>query len=197
MTPNQTHQYYNLNAETYAHRTMSIDMSASYEAFLKYLHIGAHILDGGCGPGRDTKHFLSLGYRVTAFDLSEEFVRISSATTGQKTLLLGFHEVDFEEEFDGIWNSASLLHIPSIELKEVMSKLKRALKMEGVWFLSFKYGDFEGYEGDRYFTFLNESSLNTLVNQIGGIEILGMWLDRSYSHSDQVWLQALLRKIER
>lgn len=191
---NSTTQHYNRAAEAYVKRTIDIDMSISYNAFLQHLQSGAHILDGGCGPGRDTKYFLSLGYQVTAFDLSEEFVKISSAYTGQKTLHLGFHEIDFDEEFHAIWTSASLLHIPSKELGEVLSKLKKALKPNGIWYLSFKYGDFEGYEGDRYFTFLNESSLKHLVEQVGGLEILGLWQDESHDQGDQIWLRALLRK---
>jgi len=39
-------------------------MKRVYELFLKYLPLGAKILDLGCGSGRDTKYFLQKGYDV-------------------------------------------------------------------------------------------------------------------------------------
>ena len=34
--------------------------------FEKRLYAGAHILDLGCGSGRDAKYFIDQGYEVTA-----------------------------------------------------------------------------------------------------------------------------------
>lgn len=33
-----------------------------------YVEPGGHILDVGCGSGRDAKYFIDKGYQVTAFD---------------------------------------------------------------------------------------------------------------------------------
>ena len=55
-----------------------------------------------------------------------------------------FQEINFKNKFDGIWASASLLHVPTDEIKDVLKSLKDALKENGILYASFKYGDFEG-----------------------------------------------------
>jgi hypothetical protein len=44
-------------------------------------------------------------------DASVEMVKATAALTLQSALLLRFDEIDFESEVDGIWASASLLHV--------------------------------------------------------------------------------------
>lgn len=61
----------------------------------------AHILDAGCGSGRDAKYFQSQGHNVTAFDASEEMIKLSTKETNQQTLHLHFQDLDFKQEFDG------------------------------------------------------------------------------------------------
>ena len=41
----------------------------------------------------------------------------------------------------------------------------KALKDNGVMYVSFKYGDFEGIIDDRYFTYLNEQTFANIINQ--------------------------------
>ena len=119
---NTTEDYYNKNAMAYKERTFSINMQEFYTPFLAYLPPGAHILDAGCGPGRDTRFFKNEGYQVTAFDASLEMVKLSTQEIGQKTLHLTFQSLAFNQQFDGIWASDSLLHVPFFELKEVIKK---------------------------------------------------------------------------
>ncbi|MCK4934280.1 MAG: class I SAM-dependent methyltransferase [Simkaniaceae bacterium] len=186
-----TKDYYNKNALKFAKRTLDLDIEKLYQKFIHYLPENARILDGGCGPGRDAKYFLDQGFQVTAMDFSEEFVKFSTEYTGQETLHLSFQEMQFVEEFDAIWNLASLLHIPSCELNMVMQKLKRALKPGGIWFISFKKGEFEGYVGERYFTNKTKASLLKLVDEVEGLEVLENWED---TIDGQEWVQILLRK---
>lgn len=47
------------------------------QEFTRQLPKSTQILDCGCGPGMDTEKFSQLGYRVTAIDLSERFVRLT------------------------------------------------------------------------------------------------------------------------
>ena len=71
---------------------------------------------------------------MVSIDASEEMVRLSSKLTGQQTLLMKFEDVDFKDEFDGIWACASLLHVPKAKIKSVMTKLAQALKENGIFF---------------------------------------------------------------
>jgi hypothetical protein len=40
--------------------------------------------------------------------------------------------MNFENEFDGIWASASLLHIPRDEISNVLTRIAKALKENGM-----------------------------------------------------------------
>lgn len=65
MTP--TLFYYNQNARSFAESTISVDFSETQNRFLTKLAPNAHILDFGCGSGRDTKYFLEKGWIYTSF----------------------------------------------------------------------------------------------------------------------------------
>ena len=71
--------YYDEYADHFRGRTAALPMNAAYEPFLRQLPACAHILDAGCGPGRNAAAFLSHGYRVTAIDASPAMVQLASA----------------------------------------------------------------------------------------------------------------------
>lgn len=89
-------------------------MSDIYSKFLHHVHSGGHILDAGCGSGRDTKYFIDHGYQVTAIDGSKEMVSAASKLTGLTVQHLQFDEIYCQQEFDGIWACASVLHVKKI-----------------------------------------------------------------------------------
>ena len=63
-----TVQYYEDHAEEFSVDTINADMQDIRGRFLSYLTAGSHILDFGCGTGRDSKAFHELGYEVSALD---------------------------------------------------------------------------------------------------------------------------------
>lgn len=73
-----TIDYYNQNAKQYYKSTVSLDFSDNRDRFLKYLPAAGHILDFGCGSGRDTKAFLKKGFLVTAVDGSKEMCKLAT-----------------------------------------------------------------------------------------------------------------------
>ena len=79
---NETLDYYDKNAESFANETADIEFSEMQDTFLSMLKEGASILGFGCGSGRDTRYFLQKGYRVTALDGSAELCRIAEEKTG-------------------------------------------------------------------------------------------------------------------
>ena len=148
----KTLNYYNENAQSFASGTVSVEFTEMQDRFLEKLDPGAYILDFGCGAGRDTKYFLSQGYRVDAIDGSEQLCRIASDHTGIKVRQILFQELEANEKYDGIWACASILHLPKKELKEVLKKMLTALKTDGWIYTSFKYGEYEGNRNGRNFT---------------------------------------------
>lgn len=191
----KTQDFYNQNATEFFEGTVATDMTQHYTPFLERLPQGAKILDAGCGSGRDSLAFKKLGYEVTAIDGSEEPCKLASEYIGQEVRHIRFEELDYESAFDGIWACASLLHVPSVELPQVLGKLTRALKEDGVMYASFKYGDFEGERNGRYFCDLTEEKAEELFT-VGGLKVVKMWItgDVREGRGDEKWLNTILRK---
>ena len=135
--------YYDTHAEAFVAGSIDADMGALHARFLRHVPAGGEVLDAGCGSGRDSLAFLKAGYRVTALDGSVEMVRRATALTGLAVEHKRFADFVDPDRFDGIWACASLLHVPMRELVATVAQMARALKLGGVFFLSFKTGDTE------------------------------------------------------
>lgn len=187
--------YYNSNAEEYCQSTLGADMSKEYRLFLKYMPTGARILDLGCGSGRDTKYFRDNGFNVTAIDGSEEMCRKAESYTGITVRQMDFLSLNDREIYAGIWASASLLHIPKKDLNRMFAKLRKALTKDGVLFVSFKEGSYEGLRSGRYYTDLTEGELFNLVNTVGGMKIVEAKHFTELRNGEEVrWLCAIIKK---
>ena len=162
---NQTLNYYNTNAKDFIEGTLNVDMSEIRNKFLSYLPSDAHILDAGCGSGRDSLAFKEAGYKVSAIDGSEEMCKQTAELIGQPVRQMVFQELNDISLYDGIWACATLLHVPQDEMVDVFMRLSRALKSEGILYASFKYGDFEGDRNGRYFTDYTEERFATLLQE--------------------------------
>jgi len=152
-------EYYNKNADSFFEGSISADMSSVRNRFVNYLPKGAHVLDAGCGSGRDSKAFLDLGYDVTAFDASKEMCIRASEYIKRDVINMRFEDISYDNEFDGIWACASLLHVPMDNLPEVMHKMNKALKKDGIMYASFKRGDGTKRRGERVFSDYNKESI--------------------------------------
>ena len=193
---NQTIQYYDQNAIDFVENTQNVDFHVIQDEFLGKLPEGASILDLGCGSGRDTKYFLEHGYRVDAIDGSTELCALASEYTGIPVKCQLFQELDASEVYDGIWACSSLLHLSYGELDEVLYRIENALKAQGILYMSFKYGVFEGERNGRYFLNLTEEKLDQLLKKHTGLRQL-----RSFHTEDvrpdrkEEWLNLFLQKI--
>ena len=87
---NETLQYYNEHAADFTADTQQSDMSERYVSFLSRLKDGGHILDLGCGAGRDSAQFLKRGYQVTAVDGSEELCELPKILSNRKYIICIF-----------------------------------------------------------------------------------------------------------
>ena len=191
-----TAEYYNKNAKEFFRETLNLEMERFYKPFLSLLPIGGKILDAGCGSGRDSLYFRNNGYTVTAFDNCKELVALASEVIGQQVLHLEFQELNFNDEFNGIWASASLLHIPKMQIDDILNKLSNALKAQGVLYASFKYGEGETIERERLFNNYNEDTFKLLVSRHPDFKIVDIWKteDVRQDRKGKFWLNILLQK---
>ena len=195
---NSTLDYYNQGAQKFTDGTQSIDFKETQNKFLNRLPEGATILDFGCGSGRDTKYFLDKGYKVDAIDGSEELCKIASEYTGIKVKKTLFEELCEINKYDGIWACSSILHLPKDQLMDVLHKMLDATKNNGYIYTSFKYGDYEGFRNERYFTDFTEELFSEFIKEISSIHIIECWItnDVRPGRSDEKWLNLILRKAD-
>ncbi len=191
-----TLDYYNEKTEEFIDATVNVDFSETQDKFLSLLPQGAHILDFGCGSGRDTKYFLDKGFLVTATDGSVELCKFASELSGIEVKQMFFEELSEIETYDGIWACSSILHLPYAELKDVMQKMIRAVKCGGIIYTSFKYGTFEGERNGRYFTDMDEAKFNEFLQNFSDVKLEALWVkgDVRPDRSAEKWLNLILRK---
>ena len=194
---NNTLSYYNKNTSSFVESTQSVQMIEAWSRFTAQLPPSSIILDFGCGSGRDTKYFLEHGYQVEAIDGSEELCKVASAYTGITVKKQLFTELSEVQKYDAIWACSSILHASSDELVIIIKKIWTALKDNGIFYTSFKYGNFEGIRNGRYFTDLTEASFEDLINEVSGLEIIEEWItsDVRPGREEEKWLNVILKKI--
>ena len=190
-----TLDYYNRTAEEYIENSLHADVSDLYAHFLPKVTEGGSILDLGCGSGRDSKHFMELGYQVIAVDGSEEFCKRASSLLGIEVRCELFDEIDFISSFDAVWACASLLHVPKNEIHGILQKVENALKPEGIFYMSFKYGTEERIAGERAFSDYTEQDIPWLLSKTN-MECIEYWIsgDVREEHSGEKWLNIITRK---
>ena len=192
-----TLDYYNKNSEEYFNSTLNVDMTNTYKAFLKLVPKGGKILDLGCGSGRDSMNFMKLGYEVTAVDGSKELAKKASALLGKEVIASTFEELELKEKFHGIWACASLLHIKREDLKIVLNNLYNNLDDNGVFYMSFKYGEKEYVDDkNRYFNCFTDESIISFINENTKYNILGLYIteDKLGRVNEVKWVNLICNK---
>ncbi|GAA5100761.1 class I SAM-dependent methyltransferase [Wohlfahrtiimonas larvae] len=187
--------FYNHSFLAFFENTFNVDMTNIYGPFLEYLPQGGKILDIGCGSGRDALYFKNIGFSVDAFDYSENLVQFAKEKTGLDIQHKSFYDLDSVNEYDGIWACASLLHCERSRLIEVVQKIVDALKINGICYMSFKYGHLDRMQNDRLFTDLDEIQARELLNNFKNIHLLKLWMTKDNRPEQQeYWLNMLCIK---
>lgn len=193
MNPNT--EYYSQNARSFFDSTAFVDMSGLHDVFLSRLPAKAHILDAGCGSGRDAKAFADRGFKVSAFDASSELASLASQHCGFDVGVRTFGDVAEVEAYDGIWCCASLLHVPATELPACLKRLWRALRPGGCLYVSFKLGTGERAHQGRRFTDADDTTLRHWLSPLTLVSSVETWVseDKRPERSEQ-WINALVAK---
>lgn len=191
-----TLDYYNAKAADFAATTVAVDFASMQDRFMALLPAGARILDFGCGSGRDSKRFLDEGFVVEATDGCPELCRIASEYAGISVRNELFNELSAEGRYDGIWACASILHVPKDGLPDILFKMNRALKLGGIAYASFKYGDFDGMRAGRYFSDFVEDTFLSVVAQVEGLLVDDLWVtdDMRPEREGEKWLNCLISR---
>ena len=142
----KTIAHYDQNAVSYDQGTKDHDVSQNIDALLRAIKTEQpfHILDFGCGPGRDLQTFARLGHVAIGLEGSEQAAQIARTKSGCEILVQDFFKLSLADNtFDGIFANASLFHIPNKLLPKVLSDLWACLKPNGILFSSNPRGNNE------------------------------------------------------
>lgn len=192
--------YHGADALEYAKRTRDVDMSWHYRWFLDGLaerRTGPlRILDLGCGSGRDSRYFRSIGAEVEAIDESPDMVAITRQEAGVPARQMRAQDLEEPPRFDGVWASASLLHVPEVELLDVFHRIAQALVPGGRLFASFKWGSGERSVGASRFTYMTPTRLASLAAHCPPLRLKSTVCARDTrpEFPEQIWVCGLFEK---
>ncbi|MDD2678614.1 MAG: class I SAM-dependent methyltransferase [Candidatus Nanoarchaeia archaeon] len=190
----KTKEYYLKNSESFIDSTFGADMSKHYSVFLRHVKPKGKILDAGCGSGRDSIYFKSKGFEVIAIDYCNPFVK-NALSLGVNAKVMSFNEIKWKNHFDGIWACASLLHLKCKELRIAFDKMIDSLKVGGIFYASFKHGDFFGIRDGRYFVDLNEKSFGELLKNHECLEVLEIIISPDVRNEKKAeWFSVFFKK---
>lgn len=192
-----TLDYYNKNAQLYFNQTVEGNLQENYDKFLKEIPENSYILDFGCGSGRDSKYFIEKGYKVKAIDGSIEMCRLASKYINQDVECMKFNDLTEENTYDGIWACSSILHVEKEDLPNILNKMIKSLKNEGVIYTAFKKGN--GYEikDGKYYNFLTRDELEKIISNLdNNIKIINYFetLSSTKRPDEIVWSNYIIKK---
>ncbi len=189
-----TINYYNTHAQSYFNETIHADMSCMQSLFLNYLPKGCLLLDAGCGSGRDAKVFQQQGYLVTAIDASEQLCQLASEYLHQTVVCMSFQELETSNTFQGIWACASLLHVKKDALSDILKRFYRALRHNGILYVSVKKGiGFESIEG-RFFQYYQANEMEDHLRQAGFQIIQTIETTDVRKEKQTIWINIIAKK---
>lgn len=196
----RTLEHYERSAQQFFDGTRDHDVSQNVAALLGAIRsvVPYRILDLGCGPGRDLKTFSGLGHSAVGIDGAAQFVQMARAYSGCEVWQQDFvHLALPDAEFDGIFANASLFHVPSAALPDVLNRLYAALKPGGVLFSSNPRGsNQEGWNGPRYGSYYDYETWERYLTAAGFTPLGHYYRPPGLPREQQPWLASLWRKPE-
>jgi SAM-dependent methyltransferase len=197
-TTEATLAHYDRSAQQFFDGTRDHDVSQNIAALLDAIEGTPpfHILDLGCGPGRDLKRLTELGHIATGLDGSAQFVRMARQYSGCEVWLQDFIDLRLpDSRFDGIFANASLFHVPGAVLPDVLLRLQAALKPGGVLFSSNPRGNNqEGWNGARYGAYHDYDAWARFVTAAGFAPLHHYYRPPGLPRDQQPWLASVWRK---
>jgi ubiquinone/menaquinone biosynthesis C-methylase UbiE len=110
--------------------------------FRSYLVEGALVADLGCASGRETVELRAAGLRVVGLDIVPEFLATARRRYPCEGYVRGtLTRLPFAaQSFDGLWASASFLHLSPDDALSALGEAARVLKPGGLLYTSVQRG---------------------------------------------------------
>ena len=123
---------------------------------------------------------------------------LASKYINQEVKCMKFDELSDIEKYDAIWACATLLHVPKKDFKDILIKLRNALKTNGVIYISLKNGTGEEEKNGRYFNYLTYDEFMSIIKSINLLVEIDFFetVSNINKDEDKVWNNFILRKVE-
>jgi len=102
------------------------------------------------------------------------------------------------QSMNGVWASASLLHLPRDEFYQALHECARVLASGGLIYISLREGEGERWQAEvwgedyqRFYTYWQEDALDEALAAEGFTTMIAGWRDRD---DPLVWLNRVMRK---
>lgn len=130
-----------------------------FNLFCNKLPKNASVLDFGCGPGIPfTKKLIQNNFKVTAIDISNTMIEIAKKNIPEaKYIRVSMTNINFENEFDGIFSGYSMLCLDPNNFEIAAEKAIKSLKKNGFFFLALNEPGPNGHdEAENYTEIINQ-----------------------------------------
>ncbi len=191
--------YYENNAEEYADKTRQLNLERAHDRFLRNVPMRGRVMDLGVGSGRDSKIFMDRGLQVFPVEASQ-----ARALEAQKLIKTPVHVARMQdirppsESLDGIWASASMLHLNPRDFVQTLQMAFSSLRKGGVFYLSLKTNSMsQEYvdENGRYFFLWNRKELLRVIEATTGFRIIEDWNNPDANdRPNTLWTNLVLKK---
>lgn len=175
-------------------QTCSIDPSPFLAVLAGQLPTGSTILDIGCGSGRDLLWLKKRGFRPTGFEKSRGLARLAREYSGCRVLEGDFAVYDFSGfDYDAILLIGTFVHLQTHELVSSLVRVARAIKSNGLIYLTLKEG--VGYsrgKDGRVFMLRQHEELKMIFNSLG-FAVRSFARNESALDNKDMWLGYLLK----
>ncbi len=189
---------YSSRANQFWEGTRDHDVRQNIDALLRHMQGEApfHILDFGCGPGRDLCAFRKLGHLPVGLEGAAPLAELARTHSGCEVWEQDFLALNLPTgHFHGIFANASLFHVPSQELPRILGELHAALRPGGVLFSSNPRGaNQEGWNGGRYCVYHDLSTWRAYLAHAGFDELAHYYRPAGLPCDQQPWLASVWRK---
>ena len=194
-----TVRFYDDNADAFWSGTRDHDVSQNRNTLTRHLNLQSplRILDFGCGPGRDLKHFVDEGHQPIGLDASAQACAMAREWSGCEVWQQDFLALDLPSgQFDGVFANASLFHVPSSDIDRVLTSLHGTLKSTGLLLTSNPRGNNqEGWQVDRFGVFYDLEEWQRRLVQ-AGFELLEHYFrPPGRPLHQQPWLVTVAKKL--
>lgn len=138
-----TIQYYNENTPLYIAQTQHVDTTFLLNRLIDGIPKNSHVLDLGCGSGRDALFMQKNNLNVTAIDASHNLINHLKTTSSLNAIESSFESYQPKQPYQLIYAIASLLHLKKDDFIKMIKKYSELLTKDGQFFFCVKMGDGE------------------------------------------------------